>query len=246
MIEFSIIDLFGKTREIEFETKGNETAFIILSGVCNIKFDEVEWNNVGARKTVFEGKAWSAYIPRQKTVKISTAGKVKIAVVQSPIDEDTQPYLKSPDKVKTFTLGSSADKREAHFVIDGEVPSKRLFVGEAIVDPGNWAGFPPHKHDEDDMPDEAILEEFYYFLFNPEQGFGMQRVYTADGSIDEAYVVKSDDMVEFPKGYHPIVNTPGYSCYFLWAMAGDHKGFYRKNDPAHDWFSAVGNIMAKG
>jgi 5-deoxy-glucuronate isomerase len=222
-----------------------ETAFIILSGTCDIEAEGISWKGIGVRKTVFDGKASAAYLPRGKHVTINAVTKIKIAVVQAPISEDTSPALVRPDDVRIVTLGKPTWMRDTHFVIDDRVPSKRLYVGEALIHPGNWAGFPPHKHDVDDLPDEAILEEVYFYLFKPEQGFAMQRLYNDDRTIDEAYVVENNDMVEFPSGYHPLVNAPGYSCYFLWAMAGDHRGFFRRNDPHHDWLSAVENILAK-
>ena len=80
-----------------------------------------------------------------------------------------------------------------------------------------------------------LCEEIYYFLFDPKQGFAVQCMYTADGSLDEAYRVKQDELVEFPYGYHTTVSTPGYQTYFLWLMAGDYQGFNRSNDPIHDW-----------
>ncbi len=95
------------------------------------------------------------------------------------------------------------------------------------------------------MPNEGILEEIYYFLFQPQQGFGIQCLYTKDGEIDECYRVKSDDLVEFPRGYHTTVGAPGYNTYFLWLMAGEHQGFFRSNDPDHDWVSAVENLLKK-
>ena len=73
------------------------------------------------------------------------------------------------------------------------------------------------------MPAECIAEEIYYFLFDPRQGFAVQCLYTADGSLDEAYRVKNDELVEFPYGYHTTVSTPGYQTYFLWLMAGDYQ-----------------------
>ena len=66
-----------------------------------------------------------------------------------------------------------------------------------------------------------------------------------DGSIDETYTVKQDDLVEFPVGYHTTVGAPGYNTYFLWLMAGEHQGFFRSNDPDHDWVTAVENMVKK-
>ncbi len=244
MLRFGMIDLSAAT-VLTFDTEETETAFIVLSGTCDIESDSISWKDVGRRRTVFEGKAFSAYLPRRTKVAIRATTKVKIAVVQSPIAEDTPPTLVKPEDVKTAVLGKPTWMRDTHFIVDDRVPSKRLYVGEAFINPGNWAGFPPHKHDVDDMPDEAILEEVYYYLFEPSQGFAMQRLYTADGSIDEAYVVKSDDLVEFPRGYHPVVNAPGYTCYFLWAMAGEHRGFFRRSDPEHEWVSALETYLKK-
>ena len=104
-----------------------------------------------------------------------------------------------------------------------------------MVVPGNWAGFPGHKHDVDNMPQESVAEEIYYFLFDKEQGFGYQSLYTRDGEIDETYRVKNNDLVEFPKGYHLTMTAPGYQMYILWFMAGDVQGIHRTNDPDHEW-----------
>jgi|LSQX01.1.fsa_nt_gb 5-deoxy-glucuronate isomerase len=244
MLEFSIIQL-SPGQEIIFDTGETETAYIILEGKCSIEHDDVKWENIGDRRTVFEGKATSAYIGRRKKVRIWTPWNVKIAVVQSPIQEDTEGFVVKPNEVRTIVLGKPTWKRETHFIFDKSTPTKRLCIGEAFVDPGNWAGFPPHKHDIDNMPAESILEEVYYFLFHPTQGFGFQRLYTLDGEIDEVYVVRNDNLVEFPRGYHTTVSAPGYNSYFLWAMAGDNKGFFRSNDPEHEWVTAVENYLTR-
>lgn len=140
-------------------------------------------------------------------------------------------------------LGEKPWERDTSFIVDGSTNAKKLTIGEAYITPGNWAGFPPHKHDVDNMPSEGILEEIYYFLFDPQQGFGVQCLYTSDGEIDEAYRVKNDELVEFPRGYHTTVGAPGYNTYFLWLMAGEHQGFYRSNDPDHAWVAAVENLL---
>ncbi|MGE4485767.1 MAG: 5-deoxy-glucuronate isomerase [Oscillospiraceae bacterium] len=244
MLEFGIIEL-GEGDRLIFETEDRETAFVILGGVADFAFDGKIWQNVGGRRTVFEGKAHTVYMPRGKSVAISTKWSVKIAVCATHIDEDTEPEIVGPDRVRAKVLGVKPWERDTHFLIDGTTNAKKLTIGEAFVTPGNWAGFPPHKHDEDNMPKEGVLEEIYYFLFQPEQGFGIQCMYTKDGSIDECYRVKSDDLVEFPRGYHTTVGAPGYNTYFLWLMAGQDQGFYRSNDPDHDWVSAVENLIKK-
>ena len=90
-----------------------------------------------------------------------------------------------------------------------------IYIGEAWIDGGQWSSYPPHKHDDMNMPTEANTEEIYYFEFEKPQGFGIQKVYTMEGNIDETYTVKSGDFVEIPRGYHPYHSAPGYKSLSL-------------------------------
>lgn len=244
LLEFGIIELKkGDTATIHTEEK--EYAFIFLGGHADVKVDHCDWKAVGGRTNVFGGKAHSIYVPRRKQVTFTGCEHVKIAVCDTQAYEDSEAQLLTPDHVNSSVLGIQPWERDTHFIIDGRCNAKRLCIGEAFVTPGNWAGFPPHKHDTDNMPEEGVLEEIYYFLFQPEQGFAVQCMYTEDGEFDEAYRVKNDDLVEFPKGYHTTVGAPGYNTYFLWMMAGEHQGFFRSNDPRHDWICAVENMEKK-
>ena len=241
MLEFGIIEL-EEGEKVKYNTEDKETAFILLEGYCTVKFDDVVWEHVGNRNTVFENrKAVSFYMPIEQELTIEGNGHVKIAVCGAPIKEKTEPQLLLEEHVVLKTLGIQPYERQTSFIIDGNSNAKVLTIGECYTTPGNWAGFPPHKHDEDNMPAECIAEEIYYFLFEPQQGFAVQCVYTADGIVDEAYRVKNDELVEFPYGYHTTVSTPGYSTYFLWLMAGEHQGFNRSNDPEHDWITKLEN-----
>lgn len=244
MLEFGIIELM-KGDSVTINTEEKEYAFIFLGGHADVKAGMNEWKAAGGRTNVFGGKAWSVFVPRHYSVTFTGCEHVKIAVCDTPCDSDSEPQLLPPDHVNVMALGVKPWERDTHFIIDGRCNSKRLCIGEAFVTPGNWAGFPPHKHDMDNMPDEGISEEIYYFLFQPQQGFAVQCMYTKDGRIDEAYRVKNDDLVEFPEGYHTTVGAPGYNTYFLWLMAGEHQGFFRSNDPDHDWVSAVENMLRK-
>ncbi len=234
-LEFGIIEL-DASASLDFYTEDKETAFIMLEGHCNVVFDGQKYENVGNRTNVFENRrAESFYMPRDQRLTLTALDHIKIAVCATPIEEKTEPQLLREDRVVLKTLGRVPFERETSFLIDGNSNAKVLTIGECYTTEGNWAGFPPHKHDENNMPAECICEEIYYFLYNPKQGFGVQLVYTADGEIDEAYRVKNDELVEFPYGYHSTVSTPGYETYFLWLMAGDYQGFNRSNDPEHDW-----------
>lgn len=234
-LEFGIIEL-AAGEKLNYNTEDKEVAFILLYGHCNVEFDGTKWENVGNRNSVFEDRrAESFYMPREQELVIEAVDKLKIAVCATPITEKTEPQLLKAERVPTKVLGRVPFERETSFIIDQTTNAKILTVGESYCTEGNWAGFPPHKHDENNMPAECVAEEIYYFLFEPETGFAVQCLYTSDGEIDEAYRVKNDELVEFPKGYHTTVSTPGYKTYFLWLMAGDYQGFNRSNDPVHDW-----------
>ncbi|MBE6580432.1 MAG: 5-deoxy-glucuronate isomerase [Ruminococcaceae bacterium] len=234
-LEFGIIAL-GAGESLRYSTEDKETAFILLEGHCDVTFDNEKWENVGNRSSVFENKrAESFFMPRDMSLDITARDNLKIAVCATPVAEKGEPQLLRAERVPVKLLGRVPFQRETTFLIDGTTNAKILTVGEAYVAEGNWAGFPPHKHDEDNMPTECVAEEIYYFLFEPKQGFAVQCLYTGDGEIEEAYRVKNDELVEFPRGFHTTVATPGYKTYFLWLMAGDYQGFNRSNDPEHDW-----------
>ena len=234
-LEFGIIEL-DAGESLKFNTEDKETAFIMLEGHCNVVFGENRWENIGNRSNVFENrKAECFYMPIEQKLEIIAIDHIKIAVCATPVTEKTEPQVLREDHVTLKLLGEVPFQRETSFIIDGRSNAKVLTIGEAYCTEGNWAGFPPHKHDENNMPTECICEEIYYFLYEPKQGFAVQCLYTADGEIDEAYRVQNDELVEFPYGYHTTVSTPGYKTYFLWLMAGDYQGFNRSNDPIHDW-----------
>ena len=244
-LEFGIIELEAGQR-LSFDTKDRETAFVMLWGTASFAVGGVDYGRLGVRTNVFASqKAECFYAGRSSAVEIESVFRSKIAVCATPIDVDTQPQAIRQADVRVARLGVKPWERDTSFIVDGSTNAKKLTIGEAYVTPGNWAGFPPHKHDQDNMPAECVAEEIYYFLFDPQQGFGVQCLYTADGSIDEAYRVKNDELVEFPYGYHTTVGAPGYNTYFLWLMAGSHQGFCRVNDPEHAWISAVENMVKK-
>ena len=115
--------------------------------------------------------------------------------------------------------------------VEADRPAERLFLVEAITPSGNWSSYPPHKHDVDDPPRETYLEETYYHRFRPAQGFGFQRIYTSDRSVEKAIVITDGTLVMVPGGYHPVVTAPGYTLYYLNVMAGPVRQWRVTFDP---------------
>ncbi|MCK5595590.1 5-deoxy-glucuronate isomerase, partial [bacterium] len=137
------------------------------------------------------------------------------------------------------SVGKGAWTRNLYNIIDDRTSAGCLIVGETISPPGNWSSFPPHKHDIENLPEETKLEEVYFFKFQSEDGFGMQRLYTAsdskDKGFDEALVLKNNTATIMPRGYHPVCTAPGYSVYYLWILAGKNRKLIPSEDPQHSW-----------
>lgn len=220
-----------------YNEENKEYALVILGGRCTVTGDGFEFKNAGKRKNVFDGAAVCIYIPRNKPFTVKAETEVSIAVCKSPAAKDFEPAIINPEDVIIKNLGKPGWEREAHFILDERVGANMLYIGEAFVKGGQWASYPPHKHDDDNMPLEAATEEIYYYEFKKTQGFGIQRVYTMEGDIDETYTVKSGDFVEIPKGYHPFHTAPGYDNYYLWIMAGENRGFFMTTDEEHAWLN---------
>jgi 5-deoxy-glucuronate isomerase len=233
-IELGIIRL-GNGKLFNGNSGNNEIGLVILGGKCSLKANEFEWKEIGDRDNVFDGKAFAAYIPPGTDYEFTGIGRVEVAVCRVPSDSKSSPKLITPDDVKERTAGRGNWKRSIYDIIDVDVEAEKLVLGETISPPGNWSSFPPHKHDVDAPPDESKLEEIYFYKVDPPQGFGIQRVYTEDGSIDEVYTVMENDAVLIPSGYHPVVAAAGYRLYYLWILAGEKRILKPRNEPKHEW-----------
>lgn len=224
-------------QSFSYDETDKEYALILLGGTGSVTGDDFAYEGIGKRQNVFDGPATAVYIPRNRRFTIMADTELTAAVCKSPAKKDFVPVLVRPEDVIVKDLGRPGWERQAHFIVDERLDANLIYVGEAFVEGGQWASYPPHKHDEDHMPAEGILEEIYYFEYDKPTGFGIQRVYTADGSIDETYTVKNGDFVEIPKGYHPCCCAPGYKNYYLWVMAGENRGFFMSSDPDHAWLN---------
>ena len=220
-----------------YEEQGKDFAVIILEGKLCVTCGGKEY--VLERKSVFDGAADSLFVPRGRPFTVYAEADSRAAVCKSPAEKDFEPKLVKGKDARQKTLGRGAYVREASFLIEESVDCNRFYIGEFWVEDGRWASFPPHKHDEDNMPTEGKLEEIYYFEFDKPAGFGVQMVYSKEGDIDEAYVVKSGDLVEIPKGYHPFACAPGYKNYCLWIMGGKDRGIFCTTEEGHKWQNSI-------
>ena len=124
-------------------------------------------------------------------------------------------------------------ERRIHHILMEDAAAESLLVTEVVTPGGHGSSYPPHKHDANDPPRETALEETYYHRLRDERGFALQRVYTADRSLDESLAPRSGDCVLVPRGFHTVSAPPGYDLYYLNVMAGPLRQWKVTFDPDH-------------
>jgi 5-deoxy-glucuronate isomerase len=139
------------------------------------------------------------------------------------------------DEIDVELRGHGALQRTVSPILMGDREAEALLVCEVLTPAGHWSSYPPHKHDRDDPPGETLLEETYYHRLSPAGGFGLQRVYSDDRSLDEALAFGDGDCVLVPRGYHTVSAPPGYELYYLNVMAGPTRAWAVADDPDHAW-----------
>lgn len=212
-----------------------EAALIVLGGKCEIWTQAQHWPEVGAREGVFGGQAYALYLPAQSDLRLKAHTDFEAALFTAPADQPGEAVLVTPEQVNIRTVGAGSWRRSVQDIIDLRVPAQRLVIGETYNQPGGWSSYPPHKHDQEIPGTEVRMEEIYHFRVNPPQGFGFQRLYSPEVSLDEAYVIKDGDTVAIPRGYHAVAAAPGYTVYYLWGLAGDRRELLPHDEPAHAW-----------
>lgn len=213
-----------------------ETCIVVLSGTVTVDVGQETLAEIGDRKSVFEDVSPGAvYVPCRQEARITATTTAVIALCSAPAENGGSARRIPREKILRETRGEGTNVRHVRAILPETEHAENLLIYEVITPGGHWSSYPPHKHDTDRIPEESALEETYYHLLNPEQGFAFQRVYTDDRSIDETMSVEHGDCVLVPRGYHPVGAPHGYDLYYLNVMAGPKRSWIFKNDPAHEW-----------
>ncbi len=213
---------------------GRETALVVLSGIGRAELNGQSVGQFGERLSVFENKApYALYLSEDASYQIEcTADSMEIAIASAPTTHRHLPVrVIRPEDVSVERRGEGNTQRRVQHILDIDQEAERLIVVEVITPAGNWSSFPPHKHDTENPPYEAYLEETYYHHVQPTDGFGFQRVYDKQ-DFDETVTVHDGDLVLVPKGYHVVSAAPGCDLYYLNIMAGPQRAWNYQVDPA--------------
>src|SRR2546422_3094805 len=213
---------------------GRETAVVVLSGIGKAELNGQPVGQLGERLSVFENTAASAlYLSDDASCQVEcTSDDMEIAVASAPTTHQHLPIrVIRPQDVSVELRGEGNTQRRVQHILDTDQEAERLILVEVITPAGNWSSFPPHKHDTENPPHEAYLEEAYYHHVQPADGFAFQRIYDYEG-YDEPVAVHDGDLVLVPKGYHVVSAAPGFDNYYLNIMAGPNRVWSYQVDPA--------------
>lgn len=219
------------------KTGDREAILVLVEGRANISAGGRDFGELGDRMDVFERKPPHAvYVPDGSDWTVRATGACTLAVCTAPGRGGHPAQIIGPAGIGLEERGKGANTRYIHNIaMENRDVADSLLVTEVYTPQGNWSSYPPHRHDEDDFPNMTYLEEVYYHRLNPQQGFGFQRVFTEDGSLDESIAVTNHDVVLVPRGHHPCGAPYGYEMYYLNVMAGPRRAWRFVNHPDHDW-----------
>ena len=220
-VGFSLYRL--KTGDQAAEATGDrEVVLVVVEGKARLTGAGQDWGVLGNRMDVFEKTPpHCLYLPNGTEWKAKAETDCVLAVCSAPGHGGHVARRIGPGGIELTERGEGTNTRYINNIaMEAEDYADSLLVTEVFTPSGHWSSYPSHRHDEDDYPRITYLEETYYHRLNPASGFGVQRVYTDDGHLDETMAVADGDVVLVPRGHHPCGAPYGFEMYYLNVMAG--------------------------
>ncbi|MCT4610281.1 MAG: 5-deoxy-glucuronate isomerase [Pelagimonas sp.] len=218
-------------------TGDREIILVMVEGKAAFHADGQDWGVLGDRMNVFEKTPpHCLYVPNSSAWKAVAETDCTIAVCTAPGKSGHEARRIGPEGIQLTERGKGTNTRYINNIaMEAENYADSLLVTEVFTPAGHWSSFPSHRHDEDDYPRITYLEETYYHRLNPADGFGIQRVYTDDGQLDETMAVSDGDVVLVPRGHHPCGAPYGFEMYYLNVMAGPLRKWRFVAAPEVEW-----------
>lgn len=215
------------------EARGEECAVVLLSGAAEVRIDGGTPQRLGPRRGVFESYPHAVYLPNGHAAVLQASEVTEVAECRAPSTAVLEPRVVAPSDCGYEIRGGGNATRQIVDILPPAFPADKLLICEVFTPSGNWSSYPPHKHDVDNPPAEVDLEEIYYYRMKQPDGYGFQRLYTADGSRDETLKVEDGDVVLVRDGYHPYVSAYGIDSYYLNVLAGRRRSMAASDDPRY-------------
>lgn len=216
--------------------EGREAIIVMVEGCATLAVADADFGTLGARMTVFERTPpHCLYVPPGQGWRAEATTPCTLAVCSAPSPGGRPAQRLGPDGIALEERGTGTNTRYINNIaMEGRDVADSLLVTEVFTPSGHWSSYPPHRHDVDDFPHITYLEETYYHRLNPGDGFGIQRVFTDDLSLDETMAVADHDLVLVPKGHHPCAAPFGIEMYYLNVMAGPRRAWRFQTHPAFE------------
>ena len=237
-VGFTLYDLQpGETAAAQ--TGDREVILVVVEGKAKVYAAGADWGEMGERMSVFEKTPpHCLYVPNGSEWSVEAMTPAKVAICSAPGKGNYPAQRLGPEGIELTQRGKGQNTRFINNIaMEGRDVADSLLVTEVFTPAGNWSSYPSHRHDEDDFPRITYLEETYYHRINPADGFGIQRVYTDDGSLDETMAVSDGDVVLVPKGHHPCGAPYGFEMYYLNVMAGPLRKWRFVLSPPVEWIA---------
>jgi 5-deoxy-glucuronate isomerase len=216
-------------------TGRHEACLVLLSGLALVSWspDQGRPVRLGPRRDVFTDYPHALYLPPGTAFEVRGTQRSEIAECTSPTARRFAPREIRPEDCGLEVRGGGNATRQIIDILPPAAPADRLLVCEVLTPAGNWSSYPPHKHDRHAPPLEADLDETYYYRFSGPDGYGLQRLYTADRRSDQTLRVTDGDLIIVRDGYHPFVAAPGFDAYYLNTLAGSFRSMAATDDPRY-------------
>lgn len=223
---FNIVKL-SKGQTFVSQIAGYETCIVPATGLVSVDAEGAIFDSIGGRnKDVWDGEPEGVYIPVGTPARIVCLSEhAEVFIAGAKYDKILEPFSVLKEDIDVVQYGSDDTKthRKIKHIFGSKHHGKigRLLVSELYtVGQGGWSGFPTHKHDTDDLPNETRHDETYNFRFRPDHGTGLQLLQPSDNVLGEAYQIINGSTVCIDKGYHPCVAMPGYEMYYFTILSG--------------------------
>lgn len=190
-----------------FESEEEEIAVLLLQGQICWNVDGIEDN--AERKSVFIDGPYAAHVSKGKKIIVEAIEETEILVQKTNNKNDFKSVIYSPENVQWIDswkdeLNNTACRRVGTIFDYSTEPNSHMVLGEVLNDPGNWSGYPPHRH---------VQPECYYFLFDYPEGFGASFV------GDKVFKSVNRSFSAIPGGQlHPQSVAPGFQMYTCWMI----------------------------
>jgi 5-deoxy-glucuronate isomerase len=238
---FNIIKL-KKGEVFNYSLSGYETCIVPATGTISIDIEGKSFDQLGNRGVdVWDGEPEGAYVPVGAKVRIvCQSDKTETFIAGAKYDKVLEPFDVRKTEIDLVQYGSDETKthRKIKHILGANQHDKvgRLLVSELYtVGQGGWSGFPSHKHDTDQLPNETRHDETYNFRFRPNYGSGLQMLQREDNEPGDAYHIMDGSTMLIDKGYHPCAVLPGYEMYYFTILGGlSQRSLKQYFQPTHE------------